>query len=56
MKREFITTKKLGLVEIQKCCQAFNEFCERNSKNTSFLNADVFKEVFALIVEKLRKY
>ena len=34
--------------------QAFNEFCKGNSKNTSFLAADVFNEFFASIGEKLR--
>ena len=34
--------------------QDFNEFCKRNSKNTSFLAADVFNEFFASIGEKLR--
>ena len=34
--------------------QAFNEFCRGNSKNKSFLAADVLNEFFASIGEKLR--
>ena len=45
----------MGLVEIQTTLfQAFDEFCKGNSRNTSFLDADVFNEYFASIGEKLK--
>ena len=41
-------------MKIRNTVPAFNEFCKGNSKNTSFLDADVFNEIFASIGEKLR--
>ena len=55
MNEEFILTKKVGNGRNSKTLfQACNEFCKENSRNTSFLDADVFDEYFASIVEKLR--